>query len=292
MSSSLRGIVTAWACLVLGILAFGFAAWTGVSSSRTALVLTVVSIVLAFLLAGFAKIEMNRRGSHLLGAGRVGLILTIMALLVVFVGSAEAVRWASVRFTAVNSLEYLGLAFQAYHDEYGCLPPAAVRAPDGRPLLSWRVLLLPYLEDQELYRKFRLDESWDSPHNKPLLEKMPGIYRPVPGNPVAEPYLTYYQVFVGNGTVFEGAGRTWKEIEEAHGCANTILVVEAGEAVSWTAPVDLAYEADQPLPPLGDLYRNEYYVNPRGRFLALFADGSVRCLFRDTPERLLRPLIT
>src|SRR5262249_28155596 len=158
-------------------------------------------------------------------------------------------------------------AMQAYQDEHGRLPPAVLRARDGRPLLSWRVLLLPYLEGMELYRQFRLDEPWDSPNNKPLLSKMPGIYHPLPGNPVGELNTTFYQVFVGKGTAFEGDGLTTKEIMAADGGANTILVVDAGEAVPWTAPMDLLYAAGQPIPPLGDFYRNEHYVNPRGRFL-------------------------
>ena len=104
--------------------------------------------------------------------------------------------------------------------------------------------------------------------------------------------MTYFQVFAGKGSPFGGEGLTLEKIEAADGGANTILVVEGGAAVPWSKPEDLSYAADQPLPPLGDLYLNECYVNPRGSFLTLFADGSVRCFFHDTPESLLRPLIT
>jgi len=294
MSSSLRASAQALASLLLGSLAFVLAVCTNITGSRTALVLTGISFLLAIVLGALARIEANRSGGQLAGAGRVpiGIVIAVCAVIPVFVGAAEAVRWATVRMQGINNLKSIGLAMQAYQEEHGRLPPAAVRDKEGRPLLSWRVLLLPYLEDRELYNKFRLDEPWDSRHNRALLDRMPGIYRALPGNPESEPNTTVYQVFVGKGTVFEREGLTAEKINAADGCANTILVVEAGESVPWTKPADLRYAADQPLPPLGDLYRKENYVNPRGRFLALFADGSVRCFFHDTPERLIRPLLT
>ncbi|HEV3262858.1 MAG TPA: DUF1559 domain-containing protein [Gemmataceae bacterium] len=294
MSSAPRPGGKAWASLVLGILAFALAVCTNITSSRTALLLTGICFLLAVLLGVLAKIEANRSGGRLMGKGRVpiGIVIAACALVPLFVGAAESVRWTVVRISGINNLKSIGLAMQAYQGEHGRLPPAAVRDPEGRPLLSWRVLLLPYLEDKELYKQFRLDEAWDSPHNKALLDRMPGIYRALPGNPSGEPNTTFYQVFVGKGTAFAGEELALKRINAADGCANTVLVVEAAESVPWTKPADLHYATDQPLPPLGDLYRNEHYVNPRGRFLALFADGSVRCFFHDTPERLLRPLIT
>jgi hypothetical protein len=136
------------------------------------------------------------------------------------------------------------------------------------------------------------DEPWDSPHHRPLLEPLPRIYAPVPGNPADGPDLTYYQVFVGKGTPFGQKGLTLEKIDAAEGGANTILVVEGRTAVPWARPADLPYAAGRPLPLLGDLYRKENFVSDRGRFLALFADGSVCCFLHDTPERLLRPLVT
>jgi hypothetical protein len=68
-----------------------------------------------------------------------------------------------------------------YHDAHGRLPPAVVYGKDGKPLYSWRVLLLPYLDEQELYQQFQLDEPWDSPHNLQLLPRMPGFYAPPSG---------------------------------------------------------------------------------------------------------------
>ena len=88
-----------------------------------------------------------------------------------------------------------------YHDHEKALPPAAVLGKDGRPLLSWRVLLLPYVEGQELYREFHLDEPWDSPHNIQLLERMPSAYEPFKDSPFPRGH-TFYRVIVGPGSPF------------------------------------------------------------------------------------------
>ena len=57
-----------------------------------------------------------------------------------------------------------------YEAQHGCFPPAYSVDKDGRPLHSWRVLLLPYLDEEELYKQLRLDEPWDSPHNKAVFD--------------------------------------------------------------------------------------------------------------------------
>ena len=91
-----------------------------------------------------------------------------------------------------------------YHDTYRRFPPAAVCGPDGKPLLSWRVLLLPFFEQDELYKQFHMDEPWDSPHNIQLLPRMPSTYEPYKGEPSGTG-MTYFRVFVGSGAAFEGS---------------------------------------------------------------------------------------
>src|ERR1700681_2736714 len=98
----------------------------------------------------------------------------------------------------------MAVAMHIYQEVHGTLPPAAVCDKDGKPLLSWRVLLLPYMEQQALYDQFHLDETWDSPHNLPLLARMPKFYAPFNGKPTPRPYTTFYRVFVGKGAAFEG----------------------------------------------------------------------------------------
>src|SRR5882672_4340583 len=73
--------------------------------------------------------------------------------------------------TASNDLKQLALAMHNYHSAYGQLPPAAVRDKNGKLLLSWRVLILPYIEQDNLFKEFKLEEPWDSDHNKKLIAK-------------------------------------------------------------------------------------------------------------------------
>jgi Protein of unknown function (DUF1559) len=172
----------------------------------------------------------------------------------------------------------------SYHDMHGRLPPAVVYGEDGTPLYSWRVLLLPLLEQEELYREFHLDEPWDSPHNLTLLPRMPGTYAPPRGKASkVPPHHTVCRVFHGPGAAFEGqVGLRLQDFLD--GTSNTLLVVEAGEPVPWTQPEGLPYAADRPLPELPTLFRDG--------FRAAFADGSVRFIRRDTPEAALRALVT
>jgi Protein of unknown function (DUF1559) len=113
---------------------------------------------------------------------------------------------AGLRGVVQHRHKEIGLAMHHYADDHGGqLPPAAVYGPDDRPLLSWQVLLLPYLGQEDLYRQFQQDEPWDSPHNLTLLARMPEVYAPpaVPGLR-AEPSATFDQAFVGQGAAFEG----------------------------------------------------------------------------------------
>jgi hypothetical protein len=195
-----------------------------------------------------------------------------------------------------NRVKQIGLGLLGYHEVYGKLPPAVVTDKAGRPLYSWRVLLLPFMEQQDLYKQFRLDEPWDSPHNQQFLkaDAAAACYSPygLGGDP---PGTTRYQVFVGPGTAFELPGLTFKDI--ADGPENTILVVEAGRAVPWSKPEDLAYDPGGPLPPLGGLFGKPvhflcYEVGRRPGFNACFADGSARFIPSDNDEQTLRALIT
>ena len=136
----------------------------------------------------------------------------------------------AARKQSATNLKLLMLAMHNYHDVNDHFPPAAIHGKDGKALLSWRVLLLPYLDEDDLFKQFHLDEPWDSKHNKPLLARMPGPYAPpVPGK-TKEENTTFYQVFVGKGTIFEGTeGVSLVEIRD--GTSNTIMIVEAAEAV-------------------------------------------------------------
>jgi hypothetical protein len=154
---------------------------------------------------------------------------------------------------------------------------------DAKALLSWRVALLPYLGEDNLYKQFKLDEPWDGPHNKKLLERMPKVYA-APGVKTREPYTTFYQVFVGGGAIFEKHQAARFPASIPDGTSITILIVESGTAVPWTKPEDLHYAPDEPLPELGGLFPNI--------FNAAFADGAVYALLKKADPDILRAAIT
>ncbi|HEV3257754.1 MAG TPA: hypothetical protein VG013_12790, partial [Gemmataceae bacterium] len=148
-----------------------------------------------------------------------------------------------------------------------------------------------------LYAQFRLEEAWDGPHNQSLLARMPKVFAPPPVDDLeVEPYTTFYQAIVGGGTAFEG-GKELKLSDFRDGTANTLLVVEARQAVPWTKPADVPYAVNRPVPQLGGIFHSKgrfslFGANRQVGFGAVFADGSVRFLRADLPEATLRGLIT
>jgi Protein of unknown function (DUF1559) len=212
----------------------------------------------------------------------------------VILPSNEKVRDGEGWIRSQNSLKQIGLALLNYEHTHGKFPPAVIRDERGKALYSWRVVILPFLDEDRLYDKFKLNEPWDSPHNKPLLADMPSCYVPFLER-VQAPYATHYQVIVGPGTAFERAGLSLRDFPD--GLANTILAVEAGEPVPWTKPSDLEYHPDKALPSLGGVYAKPTYffgypARRKAGFNAVFADGSARFLVSDTDEGTIRGLIT
>jgi prepilin-type processing-associated H-X9-DG protein len=208
------------------------------------------------------------------------------------------VRMAAARTQSQNNLKMIGIAMHAYHDTNHGLPTAASFAPDGKPLLSWRVAILPYIEELDLYKQFKLDEPWDSEHNKTLIAKMPKTYA-LPLAADAKDGVTHYCVFAnvvgsdGLSTLFPWPapktsgpprGITLAQITNLDGSSNTIMAVEAAEGVPWTKPDELMYNPKGPLPKLGGFWNGATNV--------AFADGSVRTLSDKVPEATLRALIT
>ena len=183
------------------------------------------------------------------------------------------------RSQCMGKIKQLGLAMHNYYDVHKSLPAQASYDTSGKPLLSWRVHILPFLEQSKLYKQFHLDEPWDSPHNRKLIDKMPYIYRS-PVSSLAEKGRTNYVYPVGEKTVCPGPrGVTFKEITDGTSC--TIMIVEANddEAVIWTKPEDLAFDPEHPAKGLGGLYRNG--------FVCGFCDGSAHFLRVPLDKELL-----
>lgn len=186
----------------------------------------------------------------------------------------------ALRMTSCNNLKQLLLALHNYHDVNGRFPAPAIYGSDGKALLSWRIELLPYLEQNDLYKQFRRDQSWDSPHNRALLDGMPDVYA-LPG--AKKDSVTYYQVFVGPGATFEKHHQR-RIVEIADGTSNTIMIAEAAAPVPWTKPQDLVYDADEPLPELGGAFTNVFHV--------AMADGSVHAMPRNFDKKEFRKAVT
>ena len=193
-------------------------------------------------------------------------------------GLGDALGGSNVK--SQNNLKQLGLAIHAYHDANGKFP-ADITDKDGKPLLSWRVAILPFIEQQALYEQFHLDEPWDSPHNLELAKTLVPTYA-CPSSPT-EPGMTNYRVFVGDGAAFDLAKPAGIQ-EFRDGTSNTLMVVEAGEAVPWTKPEDLPFDPEKPLPKLGGHFP--------GGFNAALMDGSVRFLKTTINPMVLKALIT
>jgi prepilin-type processing-associated H-X9-DG protein len=175
-----------------------------------------------------------------------------------------------------DRMEKIGSAMKAFHDREHRFPASAIYSEDGKPLLSWRVALLPFLGHQDLYDAFKLDEPWDSPHNLVLARQMPVVYA-LPYNlddGAAPSWTTYFQVFVGSGTVFEGT--TGVSLNDfARRVSKTALVVIAQEPVLWTKPVDIVFS------PIGPVIQPNDHV--AGYCWVLFADGHVASVLGAGP---------
>lgn len=199
-----------------------------------------------------------------------------------YVTALRRAESAAANAKSANNLKQIALAMHNYHDALNAFPPAAVCDKKGKPQLSWRVLILPYVEQSALYKEFKLDEPWDSENNKKLLDKMPDVYK-LPG---AKPGTTdtHYRVFVGNGAGFDWVqGQKITAIPD--GTSNTIMVVTAADAVPWTKPDELEYDSEKDPTKLFGLVVN-------GKAQVAMMDGSVRTLGKLPSKQTLHALIT
>jgi prepilin-type processing-associated H-X9-DG protein len=266
----------------------------GLCSFVLCLITGIPAIILGILGLGDInnpKKNLSGRGLAISGIvmGSLGAAVIVPAILMaLLLPAVQAAREAARRAQCINNLKQIGLAMFNYESTYGCFPPSATYDESGRPLLSWRVMILPFLEQGPLYSKFHLDEPWDSPNNKPLGEVMLTVFK-CPSNP--EPgALTNYQVIVDPRSIFTGkpTGVSIREITD--GTANTFLVVEAARPVPWSKPEDLTLSS------LHDPTQGGAGSKHPGGFNASMADGSVRFIRSSVGNtinpQLLRSLAT
>ena len=196
--------------------------------------------------------------------------------------AVQSAREAARRAQCSNNLKQIMLGMMKHENGHKALPARAIVNQAGTPILSWRVAILPFIGELDLHTKFRLNEPWDSPHNKALLAEMPAIYR-CPSCPVTDPTHTNYHVYGGPGTLLE-ASRGVKLNEITDGTSTTISVVESKHGVPWTKPEDIPFD------PNGQIIPGSAF-HP-GLFNAAFADGSVKPIKLPVDLDFLRSLIT
>jgi prepilin-type processing-associated H-X9-DG protein len=205
-------------------------------------------------------------------------------LVALLLPAVQSAREAARRAQCVNNLKQIGLAMHNYHDANNALPSSAIIDQRGRPLLSWRVAILPYIGQQGLYSRFKLDEPWDSRHNQALLKEMPATYA-CPSRGRMEPFTTTYQVFTGKGALFEST-RGMRLAGVTDGTSFTLMVVEGKNEVPWTKPDDMIFE-----PAAAPSLLGAGSSHPGG-FNALMTDGSVRFIKSSVDPKVFRALIT
>ncbi len=222
--------------------------------------------------------------------GQMGM-LTMTAvsgiLVALLLPAVQAAREAARRSTSMNNMKQINLALHNYRDQNNSFPAQSNFNADGKPLLSWRVHILPYLEQQALYNQFHLDEPWDSEHNKNLIAKMPAIYADPSSALLREEGRTHYLGVKGEGMFFDGSPEGTKFVDIRDGTSNTIMLVQVNDqrATTWTKPDD--WEID-PKNPLSGLAPN---LHP-GSFLASFADAHVRTLSENIDIDRLKAYLT
>jgi hypothetical protein len=199
--------------------------------------------------------------------------------------TVRRLREQAARMVSANNLKQIALAMHNYHATYNKGFPAAYSTDkDGKPLLSWRVHILPFIEQDALYREFHLDEPWDSEHNKKLIPRMPQTYRSSNKRPASDG-LTSYLTPRGDSTIFPGKEQV-KISDITDGTSDTILVVEANDdqAVVWTKPDDLKVDLKKP--------KTGLFGRLDGKCSVAFADGSVRVLNKTIKDGMLKAYFT
>lgn len=217
----------------------------------------------------------------ILGVAGGAMLLMMLICIGLLLPAVQAAREAARRMQCQNNLKQIALAMHNYADVYKALPPAYTVDANGKPLHSWRVLLLPFLEQQSLYQQIDLSKPWNDPANKALSELVLPVYA-CPSDPRPTSPKTNYLAVVDPSGIFSGPTQT-KFFDITDGTSNTILIVESTKEVNWMEPTDLSM--------------NEFLSSPKsshhsGVFQAAFGDGAVMALENDMPQETKRALVT
>ncbi len=201
------------------------------------------------------------------------VVLAILGVLVAFLLPAQRnARGAARRTQCKNNLKQIGLALHNYHDTYQAFPPAFTVDENGKPLHSWRTLILPFVDQVSLYNKIDLSKPWDDPANAEAFKTRISAYQ-CPSSPtdVLPTHTTYMAVVTANSCFRPTEPRVMSEISDDRGKTIMVIEVDTDQAVHWMSPMD----ANESLV-LGIGPKTKHAHT--GGMHALFVDGSVRFL--------------
>lgn len=226
------------------------------------------------------------RQSRSWAATAIVLLLLLGALLVpAYVSQPRPGR----RAKCMNNLKQIGLALDGYHDQYGCFPPAYIANESGKPMHSWRVLILPQLGRRDLYEAYNFDEPWNGPNNSKLAKTTPSVFR-CPSAAANRPDVTNYVAVVGSGTAWPGS-KSAKIRDFPDGPSKTILLVEvANSDIHWMEPRDL--DVGRMAPGINPTSGQGISSNHPGGVVVSFVDGHIVFLPEDLSAQTIRSLLT
>ena len=203
-------------------------------------------------------------------------LVHIIGRIVAALPAIETARVSARQVQSINNIKQLALGLLNYESAMGHFPGAAMKADGSKHPHSWRVAILPYLGENDLYNRYQFDEPWDSPANKQLVSQIPNVYRH-PSD--SRKGMASYFVAVGDGTIFsEEDGIRINDIKD--GTSKTLMVLEARRDIPWTQPEDIP-ETVKP---------NELGWSP-GKFNASRADGSVQTYSHTLEPKILSLLL-
>ncbi|TWU43731.1 hypothetical protein Q31b_12600 [Novipirellula aureliae] len=212
--------------------------------------------------------------------GGLALICGCGILLGLLLPAVQAAREAARRMSCSNNIKQIGLAMHNYHSTYDSLPPAYTVDANGRPLHSWRTLLLPFIEQRALYEQIDLSKPWDDPVNLPIAQMVIPTYQ-CPSTVNDPSYTTYVAIVNPNGVMTGPIPTRFRDITD--GLSNTIMVTEADSdlAVPWMSPTDIDLQA----------FLDSGSARNQGGHLggahSLFSDGAVKFI-TDSADLSLR----
>jgi prepilin-type processing-associated H-X9-DG protein len=214
--------------------------------------------------------------------------LIVGCLAATVLGCEAGPRSPPLRSQCQNNIRQLVLALLNYEAENGHLPPPFTTDANGKPMHSWRVLILPYIEGQQVFDQIDFTKPWNHPDNLRLADKMPAVFSCPSAVSSVPPYTTAYVAVTGGETVW-GDSITFGSIRD--GASQTVLLIESeARRTHWMAPADVLLDEIVPMSPTGEsMFLRGFH---KGRGNAAFCDGSVRALSDDMDASVLRALLT